>query len=213
MNDDVSELDPRTAAAVLNQATLRAERQFDRRPLLLMLPGAVLFPVAFGAVWWSVRDQHPYTGPAGWALAVLYSIVVVWAVAVTLVLRRARGGVGGRSRARQKAEGLAFGAAWVAVYVFQGALHHAGASDAIAYGIYPATAPFIVVGSAAAAHAAARENRREVGFAVAAVALAAGAAFAGPATVWLVVGLGLGALLLGYAAAKLRHRRAAPVPA
>lgn len=30
------------------------------------------------------------------------------------------------------------------MYVFQGALEHANASNAIVYGIYPATAPFTV---------------------------------------------------------------------
>ena len=208
-----NDLDPRSAAALLDQAARRAQRQFDRRPPLLLLLGAAAFPAAFGAVWWSVRHQHPYDGPAGWSLAVLYSIVIVWIVAVTTVLRRAGAGVGGRSRLRQRIEGVAFGAGWISVYVFQGALHHAGAGNAVAYGIYPATAPFIIVGSAAAAHAAGREKKRDVGLAIAVVALGAGAAFAGPAAVWLVMGIGLGALLLGYATVKAWQRHAAPVPA
>lgn len=207
-------LDPRSAAALLDEASRRAQRQFDRRPALLMLLGAALFPVAFGAVWWSTRHQHPYVGPAGWSLAVLYSIVVVWAIAITTVLRRAQAGVGGRTRQRQRVEGAAFAVAWVAVYVFQGALHHAGAANAIAYGIYPATAPFIVVGSAAAAHAAARENKRDVWGAIMVIVLGVGGAFAGPSTVWLVMGIGLGALLLVYATAKVVwQRHTAPLPA
>jgi hypothetical protein len=207
------ELEPRAAVALLDQATRRAQRQFDPRPPLLVLLGAVLFPVAFGAVWWSVRGQHPYDGPAAWALVVLYAIVIGWSVVVVIVHRRVRAGIGGRSRERQKLEGAAFGVAWLAVYVLQEALHHAGAGHAIVYGIYPATAPFIVVGAAAAAYAAAREDGRQVGLAIAVVALGAGAAFAGPATVWLVMGIGLGILLLAYATAKLWQQHAAPVPA
>ena len=210
---DEEKLDARSAAALLDQTARHAQRQFDRRPPLLMLFGAALFPVAFGALWWSVRHQHPYHGPAGWALAVLYSIVIVWAVTVATVLRRARSGVAGRTQRRQRIEGVAFAAAWIAVYVFQGALHHAGAGDAVSYGIYPATAPFIIVGSAAAAHAAAHENGRDVGLAVAAIALGAGAAFAGPAAVWLVMGIGLGVVLAGGAAVRARQRHAAPTPA
>jgi hypothetical protein len=210
---DERELDPRSAAALLEQATRRAQREFDRRPPLLMLLGAALFIVGFGAIWWSVRDEHPYTGPAGWAVAVLYSMVAVWVVAVTTAIRRARDGVGRRSRQRQQLEGAAFGAAWVVVYVFQAALHHAGASDGIVYGIYPATAPFIVVGSAAAAYAAARENTRDVGLGIGPAAFAVCAAFAGPASVWLVMGIGLAALLFGYATVKLWQRHGAPVPA
>jgi hypothetical protein len=93
--------------------------------------------------------------------------------------------------------------------VFQGALHHAGASRAIAYGIYPAAAPLIIVGSAAAAYEAAKENWEWSGFACAAVALACAGAFTGPETVWAVMGVGLAALLLARAASRIwLHSRA-----
>ena len=173
-----------------------------------MLTGAAVVLVAYGAVWLSVRGQHPYSGPSGTALAVLYTTLIVWMVVVGVVFQRATSGVGGRSSRQQRADGAAFATIWTAVYVFQGALHHAGASHAIVYGIYPAAAPLIIVGSAAAAHAAARENWRVLGFAIAVVALAAGGAFAGPASVWAVIGIGLCVLLLGRTAALLWLRRA-----
>jgi hypothetical protein len=202
------ELDPRAAATLLEQTTRRAQRQFDLRPPLLMLTGAAVVLVAYGAVWWSVRGQHPYSGPSGTALAVLYTTLIVWVVVVAAVFQRATSGVGGRSSRQQRTDGVAFATIWVVVYVFQGALYHAGASHAIVYGIYPAAAPLIIVGSAAAAHAAARENWRMLGLAIAVVALAAVGAFAGPAGVWGVIGVGLCVLLVGYAAVQLRLRRA-----
>jgi hypothetical protein len=139
-------------------------------------------------------------------LAVLYSTLIVWVVLVATFYRRATSGVGGRSVRQQKADGLAFATVWVAVFVFQGALHHAGASHAIVYGIYPA-APLVIVGSAAAAHAAAKENWSWLSFAFAAVALGAIGSYAGPAGVWGVIGIGLSTLLLGRAATQvwLRH--------
>ncbi len=103
---------------------------------------------------------------------------------------------------------MTYVAAWTAPYVFQGALHHAGASAAIVYGIVPATLPLIIVGAAAAASCSAREDWPGLGLAVAVVAVACGAAFAGPAAVWLVMGCGLGLAVVGYAgvqAAALRH--------
>jgi len=189
------DLDPRTAAALLEQTTRRAQREFDIRPPLLMFIGAAVVLIAYGALWWSVRGQHPYAGPTGTALAELYSTIALWVVLVSVVFRRATRGVGGRSSRQRRVEGLAFGTVWVVVYVFQGALHHAGASDAIVYGIYPAAAPLIIVGGAAATYSAAHENWPWVGFALAAVALAAGAAFAGPVTVWAVIGVALSVLL------------------
>ncbi len=206
--DDGGEFYPRTAAALLDQTKRRAERQFDFRPPLLTLIGAAVVLVAYGAVWWSVRRQHPYSGPSGTALVVLYTTLIVWIVLVATFYRRATSGVSRRATRQRQAEGVAFVTIWVAVYVFQGALHHAGASHAIVYGIYPAAAPLIIAGSAAATYTAAKENWPWTGFALAAVALAAIGAFAGPAGVWAVIGIGLCVLLLGRVAVQLRLRRA-----
>jgi hypothetical protein len=206
--DEGEELDPRTAAALLEQTTRRAQRQLDVRPPLLLLIGAATVLIVYGALWWSVRGQHPYSGPAGWALAVLYGTLLAWVGVVVTFRRRATSGVGGRSSRQRRAAGPAFATIWIAVYVFQGALHHAEASHAIVYGIYPAVAPFLIVGGAAAAYATALEEWRAVGIALAAVALAAGAAFAGPIDVWAVMGIGLCALVVAYAAGQVIVRRA-----
>lgn len=200
---DGGELDPHEAAALLDQTTRRAKRELDLHPPLLMLAAAVVVLVAYGAIWLSVRHQHPYHGPSLGALGVLYGAIAVWGVLVAVVTRRATSGVSGRSSQRRRGEAAAFAVAWVFVYVFQGALHHAGASDAIAYGIYPAAAPLIIVGSAAAAYEAAKENWEWSGFACAAVILGGLAAYTGPATVWAVMGVGLAVLLVARAASRI----------
>jgi hypothetical protein len=201
--DDGGELDPREAAALLDQTTRRARRQLDLHPPLLMLVAAAVVVIAYGVIWLSVRNQHPYVGPSLGALGILYSTIAAWGVLVTVVTRRATSGVSGRSSQRRRGEAAAFGVAWIFVYVFQGALHHAGASHAIAYGIYPAAAPLIVIGSAAAGYEAAKENWEWSGFACAAIIVAGLAAYTGPATVWAVVGLGLAVLLVLRAASQI----------
>lgn len=197
---DEGGLDPREAAELLDQTRRRAQRQFDIRPPVLMATGAVAVLVAYGSVWLSVRGQHPYSGPTAAGLIGLYSTLTVWVVVFAVFFRRATSGVSGRSSRERRAEGIVFGTVWVCVYVFQGALHHAGASHAIVYGIYPAVAPLLIVGSAAAAHEVAREHFGMAGLAIAAVALAALGAYTGPVSVWGVMGLGLCVLLLSRAA-------------
>ncbi len=199
------ELEPRAAAVLLEQTTRRAEREFDLRPLLLMVAAAVTVLVAYGAVWFSVRHQHPYSGPSGTALGILYGTLAAWVVLNVVVLGRA---LRGRSSRQRRLEGLTFASIWICVYVFQGALHYAGASKAIVYGIYPAVAPLIVVGAAAAAYETAREKPVSAGFAVAAVVLGAIGSFAGPAGVWGVMGVGLCGLVLLGVAVQLWQRRA-----
>src|SRR5207244_12578625 len=118
--------------------TRGADAPLDRPPPLLMLVASLVVLIAYGASWVSVRDQHPYTGPSLAALGVLYATVAAFGILVAVITRRAISGVSGRSAQRRRGEAVAFAVAWTSVYVFQGALHHAGASHAIAYGIYPA---------------------------------------------------------------------------
>jgi hypothetical protein len=206
--DADAELDPHTAAALLEQARRRAERRFELRPPWLTATAAMVVLVCYGVLWLSVRRQHPYSGPAGWALAVLYGTVAVWAAVNAVVLRRATSGVGGRAARQRAIIGPGVAVIWICVYIVQGALYHAGAGKAIAYGIWPATGPLIVVGSAAAAYEAGRERPFAAAFAATAVVLGSVAGFAGPKAVWGVIAVGLCALLLAATAAQLRQHRA-----
>jgi hypothetical protein len=205
---DEEELDPRTAAELLDQTRRRAERRFDLRPPWLTLTAAVVILVCYGVLWLSVRNQHPYRGPAGWALAVLYGTLTVWGVLNGVVLRRATSGVGGRAARQRSIVGIGVAVIWMCVYIVQGALYHAGAGRGIVYGIWPAAGPLVVVGSAAVAYEAARERLASAGVAASAVVLGSAACFAGARAVWGVVAIGLCALLLAATAAQVWQRRA-----
>jgi hypothetical protein len=206
--DEGGELDPRAAATLLEQTKRRAQRQFDLSPPLLTLIRAAVILVGYGAVWWSVRDQHPYQGPSLATLAAIYGAVIFVIVVSAVVLQRATSGVSGQSRRQRWAYGAAFGTAWIAVSVFQGALKFDGASPAIVYGVFPAAGQLLVLGSAAAAMAAAREDWLPLGLAIAVVALATGSVFAGPAGVWGIIAVGGCLIGIGYAAVQVWSRRA-----
>src|ERR1700738_2442177 len=74
-------LDPREAAQILEQAKRQTRRQFDPQSVLTAVVGAGVFLFGYGAVWWSMHDQHVYSGPTGWSLAVLYGLIAVSAIA------------------------------------------------------------------------------------------------------------------------------------
>jgi hypothetical protein len=190
---------PRQAAALLDQTTQQARRRFQPSPPLLNVFRAVVVLAAFGGIWLSVRRQHPYIGPSGWALAITFAlvgIVIGWSAAA---MKRADAGVTGPAQRARNIEIAVMLTAWAAVYLFMGALAVAGASDAIVYGLYPATAPFIVVGLVGAANAAGRQDwpmlRSTLPLAVVGVV----AAFGGPVNVWLIMGIGLCVVFLGTA--------------
>jgi hypothetical protein len=207
-DEDAGGLDPREAARLLEQTTRDAQRKFDVRSPGLSLLGAAVVLVALGAVWLSVRGQHPYKGPTPQGLLAMYGVLFGWIGVVLIVNHRAMTGLSGRSVRQQRAFGAAAVTALVAVSVFQGVLKHDGVSAGIVYGIYPLTAQLIVLGALGAVMASTREDWPGFGVAIAIMLVAAGSAFAGPAGVWLSDGIGCCIVVLGHSAiqAWMRYR-------
>lgn len=210
--DEGHRLDPREAASLLERTRRDAQRQFGLSSPLLSALGAAVVLVALGAVWLSVRGQHPYKGPTAVGLLVMYGILAGWIGVVVRFRRRATAGLSGRSIRQERAYGVAVATALVGVSVFQGVLKQEGASLAIVNGTYPVTAQLIALGAVGAAIAAAREEWPAFGVGIAVTLVATGSAFTGPRTVWLSDGIGLCVVVLGYAAAQAWLRRA-PVSA
>ena len=156
--EDEGALDPRAAAQLLAQTRRQAQRELDFRSPWLSLFASAVTLAAFGAVWLSVRGQHPYKGPTAVSLVVLYAVVLMRIGSVVYAHRRARAGVSGRSVSQRRAEGAGLVVALVAVYVLMGALAHAGASDSVVYGVYVVTATLIVLGAFWAGRSAVRED-------------------------------------------------------
>ena len=205
--DEDRGLDPREAARLLEQTRREAQRTFDFTSPLLSLLGAAVVLVALGAVWLSVRHQHPYKGPTATGLLVLYGILACWIAVVVTFRRRAVAGRSGRSIRQERAYAAVVVTALVGVSVFQGLLKHDGVSNAIVYGTYPLTAQLIVLGSIGAAVAAFREEWPGFGVGIAVALVATAGAFAGPRGVWLADAVGCCVGVLGYTAAQawLRH--------
>ncbi len=199
--------DPRQAAALLDQATGQARRQLAPSPPWLLAARAVAVLAACGAVWLSVRRQHPYQGPTAADIPVLAAFIVLNFAATVAVRERALAGVRGTTRLRP-AEITVLAAAWAAVPVLIWALSASGVS----FALHPTTV-LIIPGLAWAGVMAARANWRPAGTGLALAAIGAAGALAGPAGAWAVAGAGLCAVLLGNAAALAwRQRRSAGRP-
>jgi hypothetical protein len=209
--DEGGELDPRDAARIIEQTAIQARRQFEPSSSLAALAGAGVFLFGYGAVWFSMRDQHVYTtGPAGWSIALLYGLIAVAAIVGGRVLRRASTGVGGRARRQMQAQAAAVAAAGIGAWVVQGALRYLGVSFKIVYGVYGPTVPLIALAAAAAGYAAAREKWPELGLAIAIIAVASASTFFGPLGAWGLTGLGCCTALVIYAAILTARLRRAP---
>lgn len=201
--------DPREAAWVLEQARREARRKFSLHPPLVMAAGAAVILVGYGALWLSTRGQQPYTGPSLGVIALVYAVVVVSIAVAAKVYQRATAGISGPAVRQRKVEGVAIVVSYLGSPVLQGALKHYGASHAIVYGVIPAAAPLIIVGTAVVALGAGKADWPQFGAALAVVTAGMVAAFAGPSGAWAVAGIGLFIGVAGYAAVTAWQQRAA----
>ena len=188
-------LDPREAAALLEQTRRQARREFEPAQPWLLAIRAVLVLAALGTVWLSVRGQHPYKGPGGSALLVVAAFVIINFTATVAVRARATAGVRGKSRFTP-AEIAILAASWIAPGVVMAALGVTWDSQSG----YLLTVPLIVAGLAFAALMAVRADWRSCGTGLAVAVTGAAGAAAGQAGAWAVTGVGLCLTLLGTAA-------------
>jgi hypothetical protein len=193
---------PEQAAALLDQTTQQARRKFQPSPPWLLVTRAVMVLAALGAIWLSVRGQHPYRGPTAADIPVLIAFIVVNFAATVAVRRHAIAGVSGRSRFSQ-GEIVVLVLAFVAAVVAMVGLGAAGVN----FAFYP-TSVLVIPGLAWAAIMAARANWRGLATGLAIVVIGIVGAFAGPAGAWAVAAVGLCVVLLGSAAAIAWPQRA-----
>jgi hypothetical protein len=196
--------DPQQAAALLDQTTQQARRKLAPSPPWLLATRAVAVLAALGAIWLTVRGQHPYRGPTGADIPILVAFIVLNFAATVGVREHAMAGVRGRTRFRP-AEIIVLVLAFAATVVFM-------ATAAVSFALYPTTV-LIVPGLAYAAIMAARAGWRSCGTGLAIAAVGVAGAFAGPAGSWAVAAVGVCAVLLGNAAGiAWRQRRSAGRP-
>ena len=122
--------------------------------------------------------------------------------------QRATVGVSGPSVRQRQLEGVAILISFIGSPVIQGAMKHEGASHAIVYGVIPAAAPLIIVGTTVLGIAASKADWPQFGAALDVVIGGVVAAFVGPSAAWLAAGIGLFIAVAGYAAATAKHARA-----
>jgi hypothetical protein len=85
------------AAAVVEDARARARRELVICAPLVYAAWGLTVLLGYGAMWLSVRGQHPYTGPSGGSIAVLLGLAAVAVAAVVVMISKTVAGIDGRS--------------------------------------------------------------------------------------------------------------------
>jgi hypothetical protein len=195
------ELDPREAARLLADTQREAQREFSLSPpWVTVLMGAIIL-VAYGALWVSTRGQHPYQGPSLGVVGLVYAAVAVSIAVSAKVYQRATAGVTGPTARQRSVEGIAILISYLGSPVIQGAMKHYGASHTIVYGVIPAAAPLIIVGTTVLGIAASHADWPQFGVALVVIVAGIVALFVGPSGAWLTAGIGIFLGVVCYAAA------------
>jgi hypothetical protein len=206
--DEAAGMDAQRAAVIMQQARQRARRELAvRRPVLFVTWGLVVL-VSYGALWLSVRGQHPYHGPAGAWLVLLPVLFVTAAFVTAQVVDRATSGVGGVSVLQRGIFVLSLFAGFAVLEIEKQALSYAGASRPLV-ALFGEAIPLLVTGlvfvASSAINASLDWPRLVLGLWL--LVVAAGGAWAGPVTNLAVCALAGGGGILLMAAIEPRLRR------
>ncbi len=195
------DFDPQQAAALLDQTTAQARRQFAPSPPWLLAARAVAVLAALGAIWLTVRGQHPYTGPTGADIPILIAFIVLNFAATVTVREHARWPGYAATPGSARPRSPSWRCPGPPCPCSCGPCTPPGPAS-------PCTPPpsCIIPGLAWAAVSGTRDGwpGSAMGLAIAATGVAG--AFAGPAGSWAVAAVGLCAVLLGNAAAAARQQ-------
>jgi len=204
--DEEQDMDVQQAAVIIEQARVKAQHELRTAHPAIYVTWALVYLVGYGAIWLSVRGQHPYHAPAAGAILGVFLLAAVALAVTATVVSRATSGVGGTSDVRRRITYLVLAIGYLGVLALEGALGQAGASQRV-LGVYGAAAPILLIGLVFAASAAAGTDWTAFCLGTWLIAVGALSGFAGPAGVWGVLALAVGTGFFALAAITMRRIR------
>ena len=196
--DQETELDPAEALGILEAAQKRARNELTVSHPAMLTAWGVIYLVAYGVLWLSVRGQRPFQGPTPGATSAVAIFVLVALTITGGIVGRAASGVGGRRAVQRRMYYIALPVGYIGVFVLEAALDHGGASRAVV-ALMGASGPVLVTGIAYMVSSVIDLTWPVFALGAWLVATAAGSAFAGPVGVWAADGLSGGLAFLATA--------------
>jgi hypothetical protein len=121
------------AAAVVADARRHARHELVISAPAVFLAWGLVWLVGYGAMWLSVRGQHPYRGPSGVSIAVVLALAALAAGAVLVVARRAATGIGGQSARYRRIVVSAWATGYVILLLIQAGISGSVSARALAF--------------------------------------------------------------------------------
>ena len=183
------------AAAVVQDARARARKELVISTPLVYLAWGLVWLVGYGAMWLSVRGQHPYTGPSGVSMAAVFVLAGFAVAAVLVIANKAAAGIDGRSVRHRRIIGATWAIGYLSLLIVAPAISSSVSTRTLAFISF--AGPVLLVGLVYILAAALGRNRQAFVLGAWLVIVGIGCAWLAPATILAACAVaGGGAFLL-----------------
>ena len=146
------------AAAVVQDARARARKELVISTPLVYMAWGLVWLVGYGAMWLSVRGQHPYTGPSGASMAAVFVLACFAVAAVLVIANKAAAGIDGRSVRHRRIIGATWAIGYLSLLIVAPAISSSVSTRTLAFISF--AGPVLLVGLVYILAAALGRNRQ-----------------------------------------------------
>ena len=183
------------AAAVVQDARARARKELVISTPLVYMAWGLVWLVGYGAMWLSVRGQHPYTGPSGVSMAAVFVLAGFAVAAVLVIANKAAAGIDGRSVRHRRIIGATWAIGYLSLLIVAPAISSSVSTRTLAFISF--AGPVLLVGLVYILAAALGRNRQAFVLGAWLVIVGISCAWLAPATILAACAVaGGGAFLL-----------------
>src|ERR1022692_1660855 len=121
------------AAAVVQDARARARKELVISTPLVYVAWGLVWLLGYGAMWLSVRGQHPYAGPSGLSMAAVFVLAGFAVAAVLVIANKAAAGIDGQSVRNRRIVGSTWAIGYLALLIVAPAVSSSVSTRTLAF--------------------------------------------------------------------------------
>ena len=121
------------AAAVIQDARTRARKGLVISAPVVYVAWGLVWLFGYGAMWLSVRGQHPYTGPSGVSIAAVFVLAGFAVAAVLVIASKAAAGIDGQSVRHRRIIGSTWATGYLILLIVAPAISNSVSTRTLAF--------------------------------------------------------------------------------
>jgi hypothetical protein len=121
------------AAVVMQDARTRARKGLVISAPVVYVAWGMVWLLGYGAMWLSVRGQHPYTGPSGASIAAVFVLAGFAVAAVLVIAGKAAAGIGGQSARHRRIIGSTWATGYLILLIVAPAISNSVSTRTLAF--------------------------------------------------------------------------------